>query len=320
MPKPSFHLIKKKIKEANHILLASHVSADYDAAGSVLALERMLKRKRVTIFIPSFDKEYLGLLPGAEKLKTKLPKEKVDVLIAVDHGRLDRAGVETIVKRDHPFFISIDHHPRQTQGGDIQWIDPTEPSTTVMVYKLAKEVGLEVDKQTAWFLLLGLASDTHNFSQPGVTVKTLETVIELLKKGASLSDVQSFLLEWSSPEEVKAFAHVVSKAKIDYPLKFISAAVDLQTVKKLGVAREAISGFSNNLRMFRGVEVALLMVEQKNSWRCHLRSRPESTIDMGKVAAAFGGGGHFNAAGFKTQQKPAIVIRKIKMLLRKKAK
>ncbi|MBI2633973.1 MAG: hypothetical protein HYW80_01540, partial [Parcubacteria group bacterium] len=113
MSKPSFTLLKKKVKTAKHILVASHVSPDFDAVSSALALGRILHAlgRKATLYIPAFEPEKWEELPEAKKIQSKLPERKVDLVFGVDYAKMERVGVEPVLLRDTPFFVSIDHHP-----------------------------------------------------------------------------------------------------------------------------------------------------------------------------------------------------------------
>jgi len=317
MPRPPFKLIARKIKESHRILVATHVSADFDAASSALALGKMLtgEGKEVYIYVSTLDNDFSGALPDGWKINHRLPKEKIDLVFGLDHAKEERLAIEPLLLRDRPFLIAIDHHPLQSQGGDISWIDSSYASTSQMLYELAKELGFSIDADTSFLLLLGIVSDTDGLSQQNATPEALRAVADLVEKGASLSRAQTLISEWGSAEEVKAFAKIVGKAKIDADLKLLATWVSKKNIKALKIESGTISNFANALRMIRGVEIALLLVEEGKEWRGHLRSRPESKIDLGKVAAQFGGGGHFHAAGFKTSFSPLKTVSKIKELL-----
>lgn len=322
LPKPSFSLIKEKIREAKHILVVAHASADFDAASAVLALARMLEQsgKHVSVYVESIMSSSVKLLSGAERIKKKLPKEKADLVFGLDHGKMERLRIAPLMERDNPFLIAIDHHPPQDQQGDIVWVDSKKASTTMMIYELARKIRLPIDAETAHLLLFGLVSDTDGLTQENATPQALRVVAELVKRGASLAKVQAFISEWDSKEAVCAFAKIISRAEIDYRLRLLVAKVSRNDIKKWNVESGTISGFANSLRMIRGVEIALLLVEQKNHWQGHLRSRAESQADLGLIAHHFDGGGHFHAAGFKTALPARKIITKVKELLTKEDK
>ena len=66
--------------------------------------------------------------------------------------------------------------------------------------------------------------------------------------------------------------------------------------RKTETTRDNVDGFINHIRSVDTVEVAILVSEQKNGEsKASLRSK--SSVDVGKIASIFGGGGHQRAAG-----------------------
>jgi phosphoesterase RecJ-like protein len=69
-------------------------------------------------------------------------------------------------------------------------------------------------------------------------------------------------------------------------------------------------GFINYPRSVRGVEVALLFRELgRDKWKVGFRSKGK--VDVARLAAAFGGGGHHNAAGCNMEGDLSEVQRQI---------
>lgn len=324
MPKPSFSLVKKKVKEAKHILVAAHVSPDFDAVSSVLALAGILHAlgKRTTLYIPAFEAGKWQELPEAKKIQAKLPEKKVDLVFGVDYAKMDRVGVEPVLLRDSPFFVSIDHHPVQDQRGDIVWIDTSKAATAEMIYDLARAWKVKFDRETAFYLTLGIVGDTVGLSVGG-SPRLLNVVADLVKAGADLSKAQTLYDEWSSLHELKLLGEIAGRGHFDKKLGFAYSFVTKRDKEKFREAvnrsshSENTSRFANILRAVRGVEIALLLVEENGAWYGHLRSRQESKVDLGKIANHFGGGGHIHAAGLKTKLSLRKTVSEIKKLLRK---
>jgi|GEM_PF-4204407 len=322
MPKPSFTLIKEKIKAARHILVAAHVKPDFDALVSVLALGAVLrklgKNKKASLFIPQFHAEKWGAIDGAEKIKSTFPKEKVDLVFGLDYAKMERLGVEKILERDRPYLISVDHHPLQDQRGDILWVDFRKSSVAEMVFELARAWNVTLKSSTAQLLLLGIVGDTAGLATDKVTPEVLRIVAELVGAGADLPKTQMMLEEWESTDDFILLSRIGKRAKADRRLRFIVSTVTERDQRQFPSASELSSRIVNLLRAVRGMKIALVLVREKNYWYGHLRSRAESKIDLGKVAQHFGGGGHFHAAGFRTTLPAPKIIRAVKNLLETK--
>ncbi|MBI2634017.1 MAG: DHH family phosphoesterase, partial [Parcubacteria group bacterium] len=299
-------------------------SPDFDAVSSALALGRILHAlgRKPTLYIPAFEPEKWEELPEAKKIQSKLPERKVDLVFGVDYARMDRVGVEPLLLRDEPFFVSIDHHPPQDQKGDVVWIDPSKAATAEMIYDLSRAWKVKIDPQTAFLLTLGIVGDTVGLSVEG-SPRLLKVVADLVKAGADLSKAQTLYDEWSSLHELQLLGQVASRGHFDKKLGFAYSFVTKRDKEKFREAAdrssqsENTSRFANILRSVRGVEISLILVEENGSWYGHLRSRQESKVDLGKIANHFGGGGHVHAAGLKTKLPKSRIISEIKKLLRK---
>mgnify|MGYP000450623904 FL=1 len=67
-------------------------------------------------------------------------------------------------------------------------------------------------------------------------------------------------------------------------------------MKFYGVTPKELDGIVSQLRVTRGVEVAIFLYElEPNVYKVSLRSKEK--VDVSKVAKYFGGGGHVKAAG-----------------------
>ncbi|MFA4931198.1 MAG: DHH family phosphoesterase [Patescibacteria group bacterium] len=125
--------IVEKIKNANNILLVSHVNPDEDAIGSVLALSHTLKKlgKNITVacsgqnsdkhqFLPDFDSvknEIVGTRQfiitlntthtgGPHKVKYQTEDDKIHLIVTPDSGNFSQDDV-TIREGKHQFDLII---------------------------------------------------------------------------------------------------------------------------------------------------------------------------------------------------------------------
>ena len=81
-----------------------------------------------------------------------------------------------------------------------------------------------------------------------------------------------------------------------------------------GVGPEDLDLLIDGLRVARDAEVTVLVKETGEGWKVSLRSR--GAVDVGAIAAAHGGGGHHNAAGFNAGDDPEAIIAAIRGRLR----
>lgn len=78
--------------------------------------------------------------------------------------------------------------------------------------------------------------------------------------------------------------------------KVIVSYVPADVQKLYGIGNADMSGIIDQLRVTKGVEVAILLKEcNKREWKVSLRSN--SIVDVSKISVMFAGGGHVRAAG-----------------------
>jgi phosphoesterase RecJ-like protein len=82
-----------------------------------------------------------------------------------------------------------------------------------------------------------------------------------------------------------------------------------QMLRETNTLPEDADGIINYAKRIQDVRVAVLIQENGNAdspptdraRRFHVSLRSDGTVDVAAIAAAFGGGGHCNAAGFNIQ-------------------
>ena len=91
-------------------------------------------------------------------------------------------------------------------------------------------------------------------------------------------------------------------------------------ISNSGATADDIDGFTDFVRSIKGVQVAFMILEQKNDIRINFRSRGKYIIN--DVAKKFGGGGHKLAAGATVKNYTIDKIESIiiKLLNKKKRK
>ena len=158
--------IIKKIKDADHILLASHSDPDGDAVSSLLALGLAIGKmgQKTTIYNASPIPAVYRFLPSVERIVRHIKKVNTyDVALILDCGDLPRIGEVSDTVCQIPVVINIDHHISNTGFGDIQLIDPRACSTAEIVYRLIKAMDVSIDSAIATSIYTGILTDTGSF-------------------------------------------------------------------------------------------------------------------------------------------------------------
>ena len=278
-------------------LCLAHVYPDGDVLGSQLGLglALMAAGEEVTFAGPHAVPEPYQFLPGASLLQQwKEGKGGYDVVVMVDCPDPDRAerllnesrGGKTIV-------VNIDHHPDNKRYGDLNWIDPGAAATGEMVYDLLLALHLPISEAVAMNLYTAILTDTGSFRYSNVTPKTLEVAGRLVAQGAQPAVIASRLYETRSPGTLAVLGRLLQEIKVSD-----DGLVAWLTIQNGSVPAEIIEAedLVTYPRSVRTVKVALLLREV-GSGEVKVSLRAKGEVDVGKIAASFGGGGHANAAG-----------------------
>ncbi len=287
------------LRRERKFLIATHINPEGDALGSSLALSMALESmgKETVVFDRDPVPESYRFLPGHGKFTTTLPSliSKDSPLILLDCNDLERAGLENIVV---PFAAVIDHHETERGFGDIRWIEPRAAATGMMVYALIKELGVTITRDMATNLYASIAIDTGTFRYSNVTPEVLRTAADLVESGADASCIAVGLYETWSSARFRLLIDTLNTLEVHDGLAITVVTRDM--FRRTGSSAEDTENFSNFPRMMRDIKVSALFRQTENGWKVSLRSK--GSVNVALVAAEFQGGGHRNAAGYRTEK------------------
>ena len=177
--------IAGRIKQAKSVLIMTHMRPDGDALGGALALSAALDFLKTPnqvcdeTDIPS----NLAFLEGVEKVR-KTPQGDYDLVITVDCSDEQRLGQLAeqfyLAKRKKIDTVNIDHHVSNTRFAKYNFVQDCA-ANCMHIASLIEYMGAPFDKKTAEYLLLGLLTDSGNFSHDDVKEGTMLLAAKLLK-------------------------------------------------------------------------------------------------------------------------------------------
>ena len=299
------------IKEANHILLASHSDPDGDAVGSLLALGIAIGRRgqKTTIYNASPIPAVYRFLPSVERIVRHIKKANTyDLALIMDCGDLPRIGEASTTVSQIPVVINIDHHISNTGFGDIQLIDPLACSTSEIVYRLIKAMDVPIDKAMATSLYTGILTDTGSFRFSSTNQAAFAISQEMAELGVEAHEVAQHVYGTYSLGRIKLLNLALDSIEISDNGKLSVMTVTGAMFEETRTQPEDADGMINYARRIEDVKVAALIHEQKNgktksNGRCrfHVSLRSDGSVDVAAIAGSFGGGGHASAAGFQVE-------------------
>lgn len=289
------------IRQAESVLIVTHVSPDGDALGSSLALARALRAMGKSVSLLNKDPvpRIYRFLPGWEDVSAQLPDAagavlaEPDALILLDCGELERTGFKTLPGR---VKLVVDHHLTERSYGDVRWVLPAISSTGEMVYNLIRELGAEIDTETALCLYTAIFTDTGGFRYSSSTPSSFRAAADLVELGVKPWSITENVYESISPARMKLMGMAINGIRFHGDVAVIVVTHDMY--RETGTTDEDTENFANLARSIQGVEVAVFIRQTgPESFKVSMRSK--GRVNVAAIAETIRGGGHHNAAGGK---------------------
>jgi phosphoesterase RecJ-like protein len=177
-------------------------------------------------------------------------------------------------------------------------VDSSAPSSTMLVLDLYEAVGVTPDADTARLLLFGLCTDTGFFRHLGAgSAETYRAIARLVERGTSTADVYMMVYGRRELASRKLLAEMLQHAESRLGDRLILTWQMIADRERLDAHQRGDDDLYRLLQTVKGnVAVALIKEEGEGVFSVGLRST--AAVDVGAVAASFGGGGHRQAAGF----------------------
>lgn len=308
MPKFSkeFHTLNYVIKESQNILLFAHSRPDGDAVGSNLALKEYIKNLGKIVDVACYDQypEYLRALSSENFIHPdNLELEKYNLIIACDSVERGFQKIKPLFK-DNQVVALLDHHPDITLQGDINVIESSYSSVCEIVYDFLTFNKIEITRPMANYLMLGILGDTGSFQHSNTTPKVMEIASDLLKHGANISKIIEAAFANKNISTLKLWGKAFEKAKIVPENGMIISVLTQKDLEECGAGTEDIAQVAGILNTVPGTKFSLILSERGDGFvKGSLRSEEYKGVDVSKIAAGFGGGGHKLASGFEIKGK-----------------
>lgn len=292
------------IRRADRLLIACHVDPDPDCVGSMLAMHWLCARLG-KVSIPLSHDPMLpqwAFMPAIDRVirPDALPaREGWDALVVLD-CELERTGDVAALAPHVRDVITIDHHVTNETSTGVCLIRPGAAATGELVYDLIGHFQLEVDADAAVLLYAALMADTGSFRYSNTSAKALEIAAHLVRAGASPAEIASAVYDTRSLAYLRLLGRVLQTLGSSDDGRVVWVSLTQRMIAEAGARDNETEGFVQYPRMIDGAEVAIFFRElPTGEVRVSLRSR--QWVDVSRLAASLGGGGHPRAAGCTLQ-------------------
>lgn len=289
--------LETMIDQAGKIVILGHVNPDGDCVGSCLAVYNYIKEwdstKAVTVRLERAPSKF-SYLSGFDAIETEAGEETYDLCICLDSSDEERLGDFKSCFDRSAKTICIDHHITNCGYAQENVIDGHASSACEVVYGQLDES--RISKRVAECIYTGIIHDTGVFKYSNTSRKTMEIAGKMMEKGIDFGTI----IDGSFYKKTYMQSQILGRALLE-SITFLDGRCIFSVVRKkdmdfYGVDKSDLDGIVDQLRVIDGIECAIFLYETGiHQFKVSLRSN--SIVDVSRIAAYFGGGGHVRAAG-----------------------
>ncbi len=305
--------ILEGLRASQTLCVVGHVRPDGDCIGSQLGLALVLRDQGKKVVCWNEDRlpHKLGFLDPEKILQPPEPGHAFDCVIAIDCGSFERLGKVGPCIQERCLFINIDHHASNTRYADLNWVSGDEASTGELIFQLLKAANWRITPPIADCLFTAVSTDTGSFQYPSTRPSTYTVAGELVKRGANLARICDEVYQSFSLPRVGLLKHVYNHFRLTHQNQIAYFWLKNADYARTGAAPDESEGLIDHIRAIEPVVVACVFEEMEPELtRVSLRSK-SPRVNVGDIAARFGGGGHLAAAGARVRGRPLSVQRRV---------
>jgi tRNA nucleotidyltransferase (CCA-adding enzyme) len=307
----------KKIKAGT--IITSHVNADFDAIGAMLAAQKLYP-DAVIIFPGSQEKSLRDFfISSMSYLFNMVDPEMIDfsetaTLVIVDTRQKNRlTRVSPLLEKKDLFIEIYDHHPPMDNDirGNVD-ISKAYGATTTILSEILQEQKISLTPEEATVMALGIYEDTGNFTYSSTTQADFIQAGFLLACGASLNTIASLVVKEIKAEQVTWLNELLNEMSVH---RINGLDVHISTISSPSYITDLASIVQKIVRM-ENLDIFFAIVLMGTKINIIARNRiPE--VDVGKIMTQLGGGGHAFAASARIDNQ---TLSQVEMMLLDKLK
>ena len=310
MDKINWNKLKQDVRNADSVLITSHLSPDGDAVGSSLALHNYFKLIGVksTVLLPDEFPVFYKWMSSSDEIilydsneeKANEIISKANIIFSLDYNDLKRVGLMgKEIEQSDAVKVMIDHHLFPSNFADITYSDSDQCSTAQMIFEVIENMGDTemITPEIGACIYTGLVTDTGSFRFSSVDEKTHQIAGFLIQKGLKQHLVHEAIFNQNSLDRVKLRGFILSEKLVHFPeLKSTIISLSIEESERFNIQSGDTEGLVNTALSIKGTDVAVFFRESDDKIKISFRSIGDVKVNelSGKY---FHGGGHKNAAG-----------------------
>ena len=311
------HALTTLMEQSSRIFVMGHKNPDMDSFGAAIGIARLAKSvgKDAYILLSEYNETMIDMVSDAKKTgeyefvtgeRALSLIEKNSLAVVVDtHRRMLVESAELIDNVDR--LAIIDHHRKAEDvftNPSLSYLESyassaSELVTEILQYRLGKK---SLSRYEADVLMAGIMLDTNRFAVKA-GVRTFEAASWLRRAGADLSRVRRYFQE--SPENFINRANGIVNARI-LENGIAMSICDAQTINTQIVN----SQIADELLTIKGARASFVAGRNEDGVTV-VSARSLGNMNVQTIMEHFGGGGHMNTAGTKTDLSPEEILQQI---------
>lgn len=302
-----YSVFSEFVKDKNRICVIQAENPDGDSLGSAIALDYLLSDKEVSLYCPVDVPKYLRYFTDWSRVTNEFDF-KADGYIIVDTAAevlLSKLLDDSAIKNrlyNAPVLV-IDHHETPDDlNFPHESIIEVRPACAELIYSIAKDQNIEINVEAAEVIFQGILSDTLGLTSSSVTAETFEIAAELTRLGAVISDLEDRRREFmkKSPRILDYKADLIKRIEYSLDGELATVHIPWDDIREYSDEYNPNVLILEEMRLVEGVKVAVA-VKTYPDGKVTGKIRTASGVPIAeKIAGYFGGGGHTQAAGFRT--------------------
>lgn len=302
MSELSFSELVERVIGTEKPILLTHTRPDGDTVGSSAALAALFAAmgRRPVVVSPDPIPRRLAFLTDGAWFAPVSDYPADATVIAVDVASPQQlGGLQSVFTGALAPAFMIDHHERGAAFCP-RYLRADASAVGEIVYDLALElVKRDVLPAIPPFavnaIFASVSSDTGCFKYSNVTPRTHRIAAELIELGANASEINRLLFDVKTAEILSAEGYVASHVQSTPDGRVAWVIVTDAIRDELGLLDEHFETAIDVVRSLEGVEIAMTVKESPDGkFKVSFRS---TGLDVARLAATLGGGGHVRAAG-----------------------
>ena len=311
------HALATLMDQSSRIFVMGHKNPDMDCFAAAIGVSRLAKSvgKDAYILLSEYNETMIDMVADAKKTgeyefvtgerALELVEENSLVVVVDTHRRMLVESADLIDRVER--LAIIDHHRKAEDAFTNPTLSYLESYASSASELVAEILQYRVDKKAlsnyeADALMAGIMLDTNRFAVKA-GVRTFEAASWLRRAGADLSRVRTYFQK--SPESFINRANGILNAKI------MEGGIAMSICSGHSINTQIVnSQVADELLTIKGT-VASFVAGRNEEGQTVVSARSLGDMNVQTIMEHFGGGGHMNTAGTKTDLAPEEILAQI---------